>query len=229
MSHIGQLNEQHLHAALKAYYAEPNAQVEVQVDGYIIDVVSNDQLIEIQTANFSTIKRKLSDLVHHHPVRLVYPIAAEKWLVKLPNNDCEDIRRRKSPKRGRLVDVFSELVSIPKLFLEPNFSLELILIQEEEVRRYIKKKRWRHKGWETVERRLIKILERKIFSSPDQLGALLPENLPESFTTTDIADGLDIPPWLAQKMAYCLREMGAINLIGKKGRSCLYSLTSPTL
>lgn len=217
------MNEQHLHAALKAYYAEPNAQVEVLVDGYFIDVVRNDLLIEIQTANFSAIKRKLTDLAPHHPLRLVYPIASEKWLLKLPENDWEDIRRRKSPKRGRLVDVFSELVSFPKLFLEPNFSLELVLIEEEEVRRSIDKKRWRHKGWETVERRLMKILDRQTFTSPDHIATLLPENLSESFTTTDIADGLDIPPWLAQKMAYCLREMGAINLIGKKGRSCLYS------
>jgi hypothetical protein len=63
--------------------------------------------------------------------------------------------RRKSLKRGRPAHVFAELVSFPKLVLEPTFCLELALIQEEEVRRYTGKKRWRRHGWQTVERRLI--------------------------------------------------------------------------
>jgi hypothetical protein len=82
MHHIGQLNEQPLHAALKAYYAHPDAQTEVLVDGYHVDVVRDGTLIEIQTGNFSAIKRKLGDLVPHHPLRLVYPIAVEKWILK---------------------------------------------------------------------------------------------------------------------------------------------------
>jgi hypothetical protein len=52
------------------------------VDGYHVDVVRDGTLIEIQTGNFSAIKRKLGDLVPHHPLRLVYPIAVEKWILK---------------------------------------------------------------------------------------------------------------------------------------------------
>jgi hypothetical protein len=222
MHHIGQLNEQPLHAALKAYYAQPVAQTEVLVDGYLIDVLREGELIEIQTGNFSTIKPKLTELTKYHPVRLVYPIAVEKWILKYPQMEGEDIQRRKSPKRGRSVEVFSELVSFPKLVLEPTFSLELAMIQEEEVRRYVGKRRWRRNGWETVERRLITVLERLTFRGPDSFVGLLPRDLPETFTTADIAEGLAIPRWLAQKMAYCLREMGALAVVGKQGRSWQY-------
>lgn len=241
MHHIGELNEQPLHAALKAHYAHPDAQTEVLVDGYHVDVVRDGVLIEIQTGNFSAIKRKMRHLVAHHPLRLVYPIAVEKWILKYGqevgtarlkcsqsttavsrHQEMSGTRRRKSPKRGRPVDLFAELVSFPQLALSPNFTLELSLIQEEEVRHYTGKKRWRRHSWETVERRLIQVLARRTFKGPDAFAALLPPDLPEAFTTADIAAGMKTPLWLAQKTAYCLREMGAIIQVGVDGRSCVY-------
>lgn len=224
MNHIGELNEQPLHAALKAWYAKENAQVEVSVDGYIIDVVEGKNLIEIQTGNFSTIKKKLFSLVKTFPVCLVYPVAREKWLLKLPKEEWDAPRRRKSPKRGQVVEVFNELIRFPQLVAEENFSLEVVMIEEEEVRRYTGK-RWRTRGWETVERRLLKVVERKLFRRPSDMGALLPPDLPPTFTTTNLAQTLSIPQRLAQKMAYCLREMGAITKIGKRGRAYLYTKT----
>jgi hypothetical protein len=193
------------------------------VDGYLVDVVRDGVLIEIQTGNFSAIKRKLGQLTKSHPVRLVYPIAVEKWILKQPKPGQAEAVRRKSPKRGRPVDLFAELVSFPQLALAPNFTLELALIQEEEVRRYTGEKRWRRNGWETVERRLIQVLDTQTFHGPDDFARLLPPDLPETFTTADIASGLGVPLWLAQRAAYCLREMGAIALVGKQGRSHLYA------
>jgi len=230
MNHIGELNEQPLHAALKAWYAGPDDRVEASVDGgqrsYVIDLVRGDLLIEIQTGSFSSIKRKLHDLVKRHPVRLIYPIAAEKWLLKLPKQGWDKPRRRKSPKRGWIETVFAELVSFPKLLLDDNFSLEVVLIQEEEVRRYTGTKHWRKNGWVTVERRLLAVIGQRLFEKPSDMSALLPVETPQKFTTLDLADALDGPRWLAQKMAYCLREMGEIIRVGKRGRSYLYSRTN---
>jgi hypothetical protein len=31
--------------------------------------------------------------------------------------------------------------------------------------------------------------------------------------------------WLSQKMAYCLREMGVLTVVGKRGRSTLFERT----
>jgi hypothetical protein len=57
MSGIGLLNEKPLHASLKQWYARPGDRFEVPVDGFVIDVVRDDLLIEIQTRNFSSLKR----------------------------------------------------------------------------------------------------------------------------------------------------------------------------
>ncbi len=223
MNAIGELNEQPLHAALKAWYARPGDQLEVSVDGYVIDLVQGDLLVEIQTENFSNIRRKLNKLVPHYPVRLIYPVAAEKWILKLPRQASEQPQRRKSPKRGRVEAVFVELVSFPQLLLEDNCSLEVVLIQEEELRRYAEKKRRCNPGWVTVERRLLDVVSQHVFETPSDLSALLPSALPDEFTTLDLAQVLGGPRRLAQKMVYCLREMGEIIPFGKRGRAILYS------
>jgi hypothetical protein len=221
---IGLLNEQPLHGALKAWYAQPGARFEVQIDGFVIDIVQGDLVVEIQTGNFSAVKEKINALVRRHALRLVYPVARDKWLLKLPKEEGGVTKRRKSPKRGRVEEVFKELVSFPELMRSANFSLEVLLTEEEEVRRHDPARRWRNRGWVTVERRLLDVVGRRLFEQPEDIVAILPAGLPERFTTMDMARAMGEPRWLAQKTAYCLRKMGAIVEVGKQGRSKLYAL-----
>jgi len=219
---IGTLNESPLHANLKAWYARPDDRFEVAVDGFIVDIVRGDLLVEIQTANFSSIKRKLTALTANHRVRLVYPVAREKWIVKLARNGRGQPKRRKSPKRGSVEDVFRELVSFPHLLADPSFSLDVLLVQEEEVRHYDARRRWRRRGWVTDERRLLQVVGSRIFETPADVAALIPTSLAEPFTTAELSAAIGRPRRLAQKMAYCLREMGTISPVGKRGNAILY-------
>lgn len=219
---IGLLNEKPLHAALKAWYAGADDQVEVKVDGFIIDIVQGDLLVEIQTRNFSAMKRKLIELTKSHAVRLVHPIAREKWIVKLDKDGQTQLSRRKSPKKESIERLFDELVSFPQLLLHPNFTLEVLFTQEEDVRRYERKRRRRGKQWVTQERRLLSVVERRLIQTPADLAALIPSELVDPFTTTDLSTAMNKPRPLARKMAYCLREMGVIVAVGKRSRSILY-------
>ena len=221
---IGILNEKPLHADLKQWLAQPGDQFEVAVDGFVIDIVRGERLIEIQTRNFGAMKRKLRQLLPHHPIHLVHPIAQEKWIVKL-SPDGQPIGRRKSPKRGTTADLFRELVYIHPLMAHDNFSLEILLIQEEETRYHDSTRGWRRKGWLTQERHLLAVTASYTFHTPADLLALLPATLPTQFTTAHIAKGLSIPRGLAQKMVYCLRHMDLIEVVGKDGRSLLYTHT----
>ena len=226
MSGIGLLNEKPLHASLKQWYALPGDRFEVPVDGFVIDIVRDDLLIEIQTRNFSSLKSKLTRLARSHPVRLVYPIVQEKWIVRLASaNGCGTIRR-KSPKRGRFEDLFWELVSIPQLLSNPNFSLEVLMIRGEEVRRYEGKRAWRRRGWVVEGRRLLEVLDQRLFVGSADWLRFLPDGL-GSFTTRELAAGMDTGTELAQKMAYCLREGKMIELIGRRGRANLYRVPPP--
>ena len=55
------------------------------------------------------------------------------------------------------------------------------------------------------------------------MAELLPAALVESFTTSDLAAAIGRPRRLAQRMAYCLREMGVIEAVGKQGNAILYT------
>ena len=222
-NHIGTLNEKPLHAALKAWYSEPDDQFEVRLGRFVIDIVRGEQLIEIQTRSFSSMKRKLHTLLKQgHSVHLVHPVASEKWILKRNTETNEEEKRRKSPKRGSVENVFVELVSFPTLLNEANFSLEVLLIQEEEVRHYVGNKAWRRRGWATEERRLLQVVAQHTFNTPADFLTLLPPTLPETFTTRDLAKATRKHLTIARRMAYCLREMGVIQTEGKQGRSILY-------
>jgi hypothetical protein len=224
MPGIGLLNEKPLHASLKQWYARPGDRLEVVVDGFVIDIVRDDLLIEIQTGNFAAIKSKLTNLVRYHRVRLVYPIVQEKWIVRSATRNGKGAIRRKSPKRGRMEDLFWELVSIPQLLLNPNFSFEVLMIRGEELRRYDPRRRVR-RGWFMEGRRLLDVVDQRSFGHSADWLRFLPDGL-ESFTTSDLATRMNTGRELAQKMAYCLREAKMIELIGKRGRANLYRVPS---
>ena len=221
MTGIGLLNEKPLHASLKEWYAQPGDRFEVPVEGFVIDIVRDDLLLEIQTSNLASLKSKVGWLARSHQVRLIHPIAWEKWIVHLASDEDHAVSRRKSPKRGRVEDLFWEIVGLGRLFANRNLSLEVLMIREEEARRYQAGRRWRRRGWGTEERRLLQVVDRRLFGDPADWLALLPEGF-ECFTASDLADAIGVRLELAQKMAYFLREARLVNLIGKRGRANLY-------
>jgi len=219
---IGTLNEKPLHAALKQWIALPGDSMEVPVDGFTVDIVRGRLLIEVQTANLASIRRKLTKLLNNHPVRLVYPVARDLWIIRLSKSGRKVLGRRKSPRHGTIESVFEELVSIAQLLAHPDFSLQVVMIQEEQIRRCDGSRNWRRKGWSIRERRLLKVVDQWIFENPQDVQALIPASLPEYFTTADLAEATGQPVWLAQKMAYCLRIMGVVTIEGKRSRWVLY-------
>lgn len=220
-STIGELNEKPLHAALKAWVAQPGDALETPLDGYVIDIIRGEQLVEIQTGGFTPLKPKLRALLPKHPVRVVFPVAQEKWIVRL-TPDGEVLGRRKSPKRGDVLDVFTPLVSIVKHIAHPHFSLEVLLIREEERRVPHAYRGWRRGGWIIYERCLLEVLCGQRFETADDFAALLPADLPQPFTTADLATALHRPRGFAGRMAYCLREMGVLTTSGRRRHGILY-------
>ncbi|MGD2012241.1 MAG: hypothetical protein PVH37_13845 [Desulfobacterales bacterium] len=221
---IGTLGEKSLHTALKQWYRQSGDLLEEMVDGFHIDIVRRKLLIEIQTTNFSSIRNKLTKLIKMHCVRLVYPIAQEKWIVRLAADGITQLGRRKSPKKGNLFHLYQELVRIPELIKSRNFSLEVLLIREEEIRCDDGRGSWRRKGWSIADRRFLEVVHRHIFKKPADFLTIIPEKLSDPFSTQDLAVRINQPRWLAQKMAYCLRKMGAIEVVGKTENSILYSI-----
>lgn len=222
-NHIGTLRERSLHAAVKDWYARPGDHLEISVDGYVIDLIRGELLIEIQTRGFSPLKQKLERLTQQHSVRLVHPIGHEKWIVRVEADGETLIGRRKSPKRGRPEDVFDHLVSFPELITRDTFVLEVLMIQEEEVRCHDGNGTWRHPEWQRADRRLLGVVEQRRLGTPDDFRAFLPEDLARPFTNRDLMQAADLPLRLTGKVTYCLRRMGVLEVVGKRGNAQLFA------
>ena len=218
------MTEHSLHSEIKDWYKILGDELEVKVKDFRIDILRDKLLIEIQTGNFTSIKKKLLKLLLNNQVRLVYPIAKLKWIVHVSRLG-EFVRRRKSPKKGKLLDLFHELVHAPSLIKDRNFSLEVLLIEEEELRCYDGRGSWRRRGVSVKDRKLLRVFERFVFEDNRDFLEFLPEELDENFTNEVLALKLGISIGLARKITYCLRRMGAISIAGKKRNELLFQVS----
>jgi hypothetical protein len=221
---IGVRNEKSLHAALKQWYVQPGDQLETKVDGFVVDIVHGDLLIEIQTRNLAAIRRKLHALLDHHRVRLVYPIAKEKWIVRKAGSGKKILGRRKSPKVGRLSDLFEELVSIPDLINHENLVLEIPLIQEEEIRHADGRGSWRRRGQSVHDRKLIQVLETVTFEKKEDFLCFLPDGLEQPFSNQSLTERVGSSIHAIRQMTYCLKKMGVIQEAGKNRNQLLFRI-----
>jgi hypothetical protein len=215
--------ESSLHSELKKWYFLEGDDVEAKVDDFIVDIVRGDLLIEIQIANFSTIKPKLRRLLNDHRVRLVYPIPKVKWIIHRSKTKGEMFGRRKSPKKGRLPDLFNELIRIPNLLTKENLSVEVLMIEAEEVWCNDGKGSWRRRGASVEDRKLIRVFQRKVFEHPSDFLEILPKDLAHPFSNKDLAKSLAIPVNQSRKITYTLRKIGAISLVGKNRNEMLFA------
>jgi hypothetical protein len=219
---IGTLAEGALHAQLKEWYRRQGDLIEHPVGGFVVDIVRGDLLIEIQTGGFTPLRRKVQAFPDDRRIRVVAPIAVENRIIRIGEGG-EVLSSRRSPKRGRLEEVFGRLVALPELL--GRFELEVLLIEQQELRTHQPGKAFRRRGWVVQGRSLVRVIESIVIPDAAAAAAVLPADLPAMFHTGDIAAAAAISRRTAQQMAYCLRRMGQIEPVGKSGNAVTYART----
>jgi hypothetical protein len=221
MPSIGVLGEGALHAAVKTLLTGPGDRLEVPIGRFVIDLVRADgELVEVQTGGFGPLGAKLDALLDQHRMRIVYPVAAERRIVRVDEHG-EVLTTRRSPKRATAAAVFDRLVAFPSLLLHPNLTIEVLLLREDHVRGpspTTTRRRTRDPG----ERRLVDLIDRITLRSPEDVVAVLPALPREPFTTRELAAVLGCGTLLAQRTLYCLRAIGIVEPAGKRGRAPLH-------
>ncbi len=221
------LREGPLHAAVKDALAEPGDRLEVPVGRFVIDLVRADgELVEVQTGGFGPLGKKLDALLDEHRMRIVYPIAAERRIVRVDEHG-QVLRVRRSPKRATAVAVFDRLVAFPSLLTHPNLTIEVLLLREDHIRRpqpTTTRRRTRDPG----ERRMAEVLDHVTLRTPQDILAALPALPAEPFSTRELAAVLGCDIVLAQRTLYCLRVIGIVEPAGKRGRAPLHTLAALT-
>ena len=213
--------EQSLHNQLKEHYARPGDIVEGRVSGYVADIVRGDSLIEIQTGNFQgEFRKKIRRLLKSHRVHVVYPVAERRWIVRREEGRRT---RRVSPRRGRVEELFNELVYAPDLLTTPGFSLEVTLVDTEEDQE-VKWRGRRRTRYRTTDRRLLRVVGSRTFSRPEDYLGLLPEKLETAFTARELSRRTGLRITLARRMVYCLAKMGLLKEVGAVARAKLYQV-----
>jgi hypothetical protein len=151
---------------------------------------------------------------------VVKPVVLEKRVVRRTRLEGPDLSARRSPKRGSVVDVFEDLVGLARVFPHPNLAIEVLGVSIDEVR--TPRRRW--PGYRIADRRLLHVLEVIRLEAPGDLWRLIAgdHDWAVPFTTLDIAARTDRPVWIAQQVAYCLRNSGAARAVGKVGNRRIY-------
>ena len=121
-----------------------------------------------------------------------------------------------------MFEVFSALASIPALLAHPNLTLEIVMIVEEEVRAVSEGRGRRRRGWVNLDRRLVDVVVTHTIASMADLFALVDAELPDQFTTNDIATAMKSSRRLGQQAAFCFREGGVSEVCGKSGNALVY-------
>ena len=213
-----------LHRQLKALYAGPQAMVEQRVEGYRIDAIRDGELVEIQHGGLAQIRAKIGRLLERHCVRVVKPLVVRKVLVKCSRRGGKEVSRRLSPKQGSVLSLFDDLIYFTRVFPHPRLTLETPLIEVEELRYpgHGRRRRWRKNDHVVEDQRLVAVVGVERFRTASDLLGLIPAELPQPFHTGQLAAALDVRRWIAQRIAYCLRQTGAATVCGKVGNALVY-------
>jgi hypothetical protein len=221
---IGTLNESSLHQEIKQWISIANDKIEEKVDGYFIDILRGDLLIEVQTSNFYSIKKKLRKLLENHRLHLIYPIPENKYIVKIDKKTGEILSRRKSPKTGHILDLFDELIRFPDLINNNNFSLEVLIIDMNEIRCDDGKGSWRRKGVSIINRELLGVKKTYKFNNRNDFIKLLKYKPTEEFTNKQLAKKHKISIYKARKITYTMRKMDLLKKVGKNSNEIIHKI-----
>lgn len=219
---IGTLKEKTLHAVLKNFYEPDVSCQEARIGRFVADILHENQIIEIQTRSFNSMRKKLDNFLKLYPVTIVYPIIYTKWLYWIDETTGEISSKRKSPKRGSFYDSFYELYKIKPYLANPRLHICLTLIDAEEYRILNGWGKDKKKGATRFDRIPVSLVDELYIDSLDGYMKLIPESLPAQFSTKDYAQHTHTNIKNAQLAANIFKYIGIIEQTGKDGRSFLY-------
>ncbi len=231
------MNETHLHRALKDYYAVLNegSRKEADVDGYVADILLADGgIIEIQTQSLSHLSKKICHvLASGHTVKVVYPVAVEKY-IETQDFTSGSVRRRKSPVKKSIYSAFRELTGLLPYLLDARFSLEFVEVSMTEERidtgELSQSKNGRRrfrKTWNKSGKRLEKIEGIHVFDSKEDYLKLIPFGEDDEFCVKDVCMKLKksvrhVKETDVRFLIWCLVKMNLVSNHKKSGNTKFY-------
>lgn len=219
---IGTLGEKTLHAVLKNYFEPHTDNQEIKVGGFVADIVGENGVIEIQTRDFSKLRKKLERFLEFCQVTVVYPIPKVKYLSWVDTGSGEVTSRRKSPHKGTIYDAIPELYKIKYTLDNPRMQLCLCLLEVEEYRYLNGWSKDKKRGSSRCDRIPTALCDEIYIRSPYDYKMFLPDGLGEQFDSLELSKLAKIDRSYAQTLLNLLTYLDVVERIGKNGNSIIY-------
>lgn len=222
-SGIGTLKEKTLHKVLKYYYEPDVSYHERRINGFVADILKENEIIEIQTRSFDKLRRKLDLFLQLGPVTIVYPVPHTKWIQWIDEETGTVTKRRKSPKKGSPYEIAAELYKIKSYLNNENLRFIIPLIDMEESRILNGWSVDRKKGSTRHERIPLELKEEIRIGCRTDFCKLIPDGLEDVFTAKEYEKAAKVSIKKARTALHVLAYVEVIKKVGKRGNTILYS------
>lgn len=234
-TNIGGLGERTLHLVLK-YMAEPDREYhEVKCGRFFADIRRENEIIEVQTRNLYTMKKKLAEFAampcggggESVSVTVIHPIVESKTLIWVEPETGELSGFRKSPKREGIYGAFREISSLGEVLSCDKVGFILPVIRCDEYKLKCGRSRDGKKfGAARLNRIPTEYIGEYRFPCPRDFMRLLPNTLlSTSFTVKSVSNLLGIDSRSSYYLLRTLTFAGVIRKCGKLERADLYEVT----
>ena len=171
------------------------------------------------------LKDKLDAFLPDYSVTVIFPMAKETYLSWIDPDTYEISGRRKSPRKANIFSALRELYPLRRFLGDENLHFKFLFFRIEEFKFLNGRKGTRKKGATRYERIPTALLDEIDYVTREDFLSLIPEGLPETFTTKDFAEAAKINRDTASYAVGILRELLLIDRCGKSGHSYLYRKT----
>ncbi len=221
-SNIGGLGEKTMHLTFKYFFEENSDFHEVPVGKYYADILKDQRILEIQTANFCSFRKKLAQVSKEYPVTVVHPLKRTKRLFWTDTESGEICGGRISPKHEDIYNAFSQLVYIRELLQRENLSFCFPVVDCEEYKLLCGWDKQRKKGsvrYKLIPTELVGFYE---FDSSFAFAALLPRSDDEYLTVKSVSKLIKKSPAVASPFVNTLMYLDILRRNGKIGNTIKY-------
>lgn len=218
---VGILNEKQIHATLKSYFASSLFDKEVKIGNYFADLVTENGIFEIQTANFKYLVPKLNVFLKASHVTIVYPFHKKSRLNYIDKSTGEILKSGRTVTANDMTDFFLELYRIKQYLNDPNLTICIADIAVENLR-YCAKDMKRRK----TDRKVTvptSLLQLTFLEDSESYRCFIPDGLPETFTLKEFRKCMRSGD--ASLAVKILQYVGVIDFVGKKGNEYIYKIT----
>ena len=238
---IGTLAEKQMHAAIKRFICPDEAKHEIPLDNgervgeigedgkkikrrkFVADILNNGNVFEIQTGSLVPLHDKIDWILKNtsYNITVIHPIAETKW-VNILNSQNDIEKRYKSPVKGRINDIASEIYSIKDFIDSPRFSLVLLMMEAEQYMKNTSKSTRSRKKFKKYELIPVNLISAVIFKGSDSYKVFIPESLEDEFTVKQFSSATKIRGMDAYSAVHSLCDIGLLEKCGNIGRAAVY-------